>query len=574
MFLEPTAASRSVPSSFKTFNPDEGDEPFVPDAQKSNGAFFTPKSVARSLVAWAIRSPADRVIEPACGTGAFLTEHQNAVGVEKDARSAAEARRRVRNADVREAEFFEWAARTSERFDAAVGNPPFIRFQEFSGDVRQTALAYCAKQGVNFSGLAGSWAPFLVTAASLLKPLGRIAFVVPAEIGHAPSAAPLIEYLVGNFQTVHVVAVREKLFPDLSVDCWLLYAEGRGGRTDHICFTALDRFEASPAPPHPDVRIPTEEWREQWNRRLRPFLLPASVRRLYSTLCHQPDSRRLSEIAAVGIGYITGANDFFHLRPSMAERFDLPSAFLQPTVRNTRVLPSRQLTTATLYEWHRRDDPYLLLRLPKTGELPGSVKRYLATDEADMARAAYKCRMRKPWYAVPDVRVPELFLACMSGRRVELVGNAAGASCTNTLHGVRLIDQNSLGRLIAAQRSALFQLSCEIEGHSLGGGVLKLEPGEASRILLPSLPALRSLDLDAVFDGLSILQRWRHYDGAIEIEQFDRTPALPVGFEVPGLRADLPSRRRPVRQIVPLAAGADRPAAQPSPVRASWQGFR
>jgi adenine-specific DNA-methyltransferase len=34
---------------------------------------------------------------------------------------------------------------------------------------------------------------FLVTTASLLKQGGRLAFVVPAEIGHAPYAAPLVE---------------------------------------------------------------------------------------------------------------------------------------------------------------------------------------------------------------------------------------------------------------------------------------------------------------------------------------------------------------------------------------------
>lgn len=56
-----------------------------------------------------------------------------------------------------------------------------------------------------------------------------MAFVVPAEVGHAPYAAPLLDYLVENFATVHVVAVREKLFPHLSEDCWLLFTDGHGG---------------------------------------------------------------------------------------------------------------------------------------------------------------------------------------------------------------------------------------------------------------------------------------------------------------------------------------------------------
>ena len=52
---------------------------------------------------------------------------------------------------------------------------------------------------------------------------------VPAAIGHAPCAAPLLDYLVGHFDDVRIVAVRTKLFPELSEDCWLLHAGGFGG---------------------------------------------------------------------------------------------------------------------------------------------------------------------------------------------------------------------------------------------------------------------------------------------------------------------------------------------------------
>jgi adenine-specific DNA-methyltransferase len=34
-------------------------------------------------------------------------------------------------------------------------------------------------------------------------------------------------------------------------------------------------------------------------------------------------------------------------------------------------------------------------------------------------------------------------------------------------------------------------LSCEIEGHPLGGGMLKIEPGEAARLLLTEPESIR-----------------------------------------------------------------------------------
>jgi len=46
-----------------------------------------------------------------------------------------------------------------------------------------------------------------------------MAFVVPAEIGHAPYVTPVIRHMATNFDLVQVIAVREKLFPELSEDC-------------------------------------------------------------------------------------------------------------------------------------------------------------------------------------------------------------------------------------------------------------------------------------------------------------------------------------------------------------------
>ena len=201
-------------------------------SNKRNGAYYTPEGVAGLLVRTAVRSPCDRLLDPACGDGRFLAYHPNSIGVERDGCAALLARQRAPDASVHNDDFFVWARRAhqaGERFDCVVGNPPFIRYQTFSGATRRTALELCEEQGVAFSGLAASWAPFLAVAASLLRAGGRLAFVVPAAIGHAPYAGPLLEYLVGHFRSVRVVAVRRKLFPRLSEDCWLLFAEGFGG---------------------------------------------------------------------------------------------------------------------------------------------------------------------------------------------------------------------------------------------------------------------------------------------------------------------------------------------------------
>jgi hypothetical protein len=448
------------------------------------------------------------MLDPACGDGRFLAFHGRSVGVEHDASSAAVATKCAPEAQIYNCDFFRWAAATSERFECAAGNPPFIRYQRFSGEVRQSALELCERLGANFKALTSSWAPFLVATASLLKQGGRLAFVVPAEIGHAPYAVPLLEYLARHFSVVQLIAIRKKIFSDLSEDCWLLYADGFGEQTTRFRFSALDQFECNARPPTRAASISLAEWK-QWNSRLRPFLLPNSVRSLYRRFADALESWRLGNMATVGIGYVTGANDFFHLRPSTVSRLDIPSKLLKPAIRNGRMLNGTAVTPATVEEWMTRDEPMLLLRLKKGQELPSSVLQYLNTPSAKAASETYKCRNRDPWYVVPDVRVPHAFLTYMTGNGASLVANLAGCVCTNSLHAVTLRRNISVATLQNRWNHPLVKLSCEVEGHPLGGGMLKLEPGEATRVVLPGRK-LRPSEAALALQGLMIMRKWRH----------------------------------------------------------------
>lgn len=481
------------------------------DRQKVSGAYFTPEALAEALTCWAVRGERDRLLDPSCGDGRFIAAHRNSVGIEQDPISTQQAIARAPWALVHEGDFFQWADATKERFECCAGNPPFIRYQHFAGAVRKRALELCARVGAEFSGLTSSWAPFLVAAASLLKRGGRMAFVVPAEIGHAPYAAPLLEYLVANFSSVHVIAIQQKLFPLLSEDCWLLYTEGFGGTTSEIRFSAMERFEWSARPPTYFERISVDDWRTCWKRRLRPFLLSPALREAYVHASTSPRTVPFAAFATVGIGYVSGDNDFFHLRPSDAAYWNIPDMFLQPTVRNGRSLPARQITPSTVAAWKKADQQMLLLRLKRGEELPPSVRRYLDSEAGKAARQAYKCRNRAPWYAVPDVQVPDFFLTYMSGYAPQLVRNSAGVTCTNTVHRVRITDASLARKLLPSWNTPFVQLSCELEGHPLGGGMLKLEPREASRILFMDATSAdhAALKSDISF-ALEQMRRWRH----------------------------------------------------------------
>jgi adenine-specific DNA-methyltransferase len=482
--------------------------------RKRFGQYFTPSEVAETLVRWALRSDSDRLLDPSCGDGEFLAAHQHAVGIELDQEHAASARERAPGALVHQADFFDWAQETHERFEGVVGNPPFIRYQGFSGEVRQRALRLARRFGATISELTSSWAPFVAASCNLLKPGGRIAFVVPAEIGHATYAAPLLEALCARFERVHIVAIKEKLFPELAEDAWLLFASGFGSATKCIKLSTQRRFTPTETPPKSIRRVAVRDLtRARW--RLRRWLLPADVLRTYEAFEDLRFSQRLGDIADVNIGYVSGGNDFFHLRPSLAKKLGIPTKFLKASVRRGASLQAKSvLTSRHVQQWIDRDEPVLLLHItPDQRKLPSSINAYLTSSDALSVREAYKCRVREPWYSVPDVRIPDGFLTYMSGSRVQVVRNDAACVATNSVHVVHMKASNTFTSMQQRFGTLLTRLSCELEGHPLGGGMLKLEPREAQRVLIPKRAAFHDLnEASSTLElGIEEMQHWRHY---------------------------------------------------------------
>jgi SAM-dependent methyltransferase len=477
--------------------------------KKRLGQFFTPRSVARSLIDWVVRSPSDLILDPACGDGEFLSLHERSIGIELSPEISDRARSRLKGINVINADFFEWATQTENRFDAVTGNPPFIRYQSFTKERRDLALRLAKRQEAIFSGLTSSWAPFLVVAASMLKPGGRLAFVVPAEIGHATYSIPLIEFLTANFSFVQVIAIREKMFPQLSEDAWLVYADEYRGKTSEVALSIVSSFYESQIPPRPKKMVSIKEWRRAGGR-LRKFLLPSDVLAHYESLGPKEGVVTLGSLGRIGIGYVTGGNSFFHLRPSEAKRLGFPSEYLRVTVRNAQQLRDGKVDLETVRKWLSEDREVFLIDLGKADSLPPEVQTYLDSPEARRVRTAFKCRTRNPWYVVPHVVVPDAFLTYMNGTDPALIPNEARCVCTNSLLAVQLTDGVGSDAIARAWTHPLARLSQELEGHPLGGGMLKLEPGEAARVKLPIRRA-SAFDTGNLRDAVRLMRAWRHY---------------------------------------------------------------
>lgn len=510
----------------------------VPDnavLRKARGAFFTPAEIAHFMTDWAVRSADDRVLEPSCGEASFLLSAgarlrtlgasrlfwgEQLHGVEIHQASAENANAVLAaerfDASIWVGDFFD--REPSPTYDAVIGNPPYVRYQQFAGDARTKAIQAALTQGVRLTGLSSSWAAFTVHAARFLKPSGRLALVLPAELLTVNYAAEVRRFLLRRFSKIRLVMFDVRVFPDVEQEVVLLMAEGSGGAP---CFEVFQARGVDQLP-----NIDTTSWAEfrpefggsKWT----PALISPSIFSVYQKFSLGVGFESMIDWGETYLGAVTGNNKYFALSREKVRELGLPPTDL------IRISPpgSRHLRGLSFTEkaWERlsNEGAASFLFYPATDDPRQSAQSYIESGRRKKVHKAYKCENRSPWWRVPMGEVPDLLFTYMNQDRPRLITNEAGVYITNSLYGVALKkDRRKLGRelLPIACLNSLTLLGAEMVGRSYGGGLLKMEPKEADVLPVPSLTTLTAVGerLKNVRHALSTALRNGDVLGAAEI---------------------------------------------------------
>lgn len=486
--------------------------------EKMRGGYYTPEMICAWMAQWALRRSTDSFLEPSCGDGNLIAAGakrliqlgcdtvqvaRQIVGIEVSETEAGKARSRLAatagvsgGADERailNAEFFSWwesANRSNpQRFNAILGNPPFLRYQAFPEPARSSAMSLLQRFGLRPNKLTNAWVPFVVASAEMLVEGGRMALVVPAELLQVSYARQLRSYLTSRFRAVYVLACNDLLFSNAEQEIVILLADGARGVHDsadecHVrfmdvgrsdWFTDPDTFGRLEACEPKRVCNDSEKWLK--------YFLSASEIGLMRELRAAEQIISLGEVASVDVGIVTGKNDFFVISEQQAKAAGI--------FRHTRPIVGRaaHLKGAMFDErdWSGLSDAGDRVHLVDFGSAKGPIGKnalaYIADGEASDFHTGYKCRIRKPWYFVPSIWSPQAFLFRQIHDFPRFVLNNSDATCTDTIH--RLNTSRNVSALLASCYTYLTASSSEIEGRSYGGGVLELEPTEAERLLIP-----------------------------------------------------------------------------------------
>ncbi|MFV1029111.1 N-6 DNA methylase [Bacillus tropicus] len=493
--------------------------------QKARGGYYTPEEICNFLVKWAVSKGDEEILEPSCGDGNFLVAaaqqllnlNTNPQDISRQlyaheliVEEADKAKDRLSQLNISDVDSIIQAGDfftnisvpniNDKKFDVVIGNPPFIRYQDFPEEHRDIAFQIMNSLGYNPNRLTNIWVTFLVISSHLLKSDGKLAMVIPAELFQVGYAAETRKFLSEYFEKITIITFKKLVFEGIQQEVVLLMCERKandpGIRTIELTdVPALMEIEPG------DLNVleikPIDHDNEKWTK----YFLETREILLLRKLKNNPLIKLSNNYIDVNVGVVTGQNKFFILTKEMVDEHNL-NEYTEPIVSKSAQLKG---CSYSLEDWNSNNE----LQLPTNifvppnvdfEDLPNECKSYIQLGEENGVNKGYKCRIRKKWYIVPSMQVPQGFMLRQVYGYPKLILNDFGGTSTDTVHRVNFVNGTNPEQTVCAFLNSLTFAFSEVTGRSYGGGVLTFEPSEAEKLPLPMIGAER-LDM-AQIDNL------------------------------------------------------------------------
>ena len=311
--------------------------------------------------------------------------------------------------------------------------------------------------------------------------------VVAAELFQVTYAAELRRFLSEVFSRIAVVTFRKLAFEGIQQEVVLLLCEKKKA-PGTPAIELLELNSTSDLRQYDPDTFPLNGFKtldhsaEKWTQ----YYLSQPEIDLLHAIEKNSAVKRLSDVADTDIGIVTGMNDIFVVSDDVARSNGLLRYAIPVASRSNQL----QGLIFRKHDWDTHvanNQRSYLVNLPARSaeEFPQKVQQYLRSAEQSGQNKGYKCSIRKIWYVVPSVYVPDAFLLRQIHGYPKLVVNEADTTSTDTIHRVRFKKKVDRRKLAAAFLNSMTFAFSEVLGRSYGGGVLELEPNEADRLPIP-----------------------------------------------------------------------------------------
>jgi len=522
-------------------------EELIPDVERHRlGQYYTPPPIVELITEMCIKSPNDKVLDPACGSGSFLVKaYHKLKDLKKKENPFAEDSKlheeilnqlygidinqfpaqlssinlAVRNLKVTSrninlivSDFFK--VKPSMRIipkelDVVVTNPPYTRQEEmeYKDQIREEALTYSDNTKIDIGAQAGIYAYFFTHSAKFLKNTGRMGYITSNTWLDVSFGEGLKQFFLDHFKILTVVEHDAGVFEKANVDTCIVILEKTEGKdfqkdrdSNFVKFARMKKtieigklatFVKSMNADYEDetIRIHVKKQGElrsgeKWGKYLRAPTV------FYKIITH-PKMTKLKDLAKIKRGFTTGANEFFYLDKDKTRQWGVEKRYIHPIITSPRHVE------ACVLEGKNVDEYVLLVHEPKEALRDTNVLKYIEHGENvsfEIGRGKYKgqrvygyhnvpmIRSRKLWYDLGVRDIAPLLFPCKIRKRCFFVWNKADAYVDKSFYEI-YPKKGEAGLVLAGLlNSTLAMLLIELHGRLYGRGLLELEVYELENL--------------------------------------------------------------------------------------------
>lgn len=470
--------------------------------REGHGQIMTPSDVAAFMAVRLQPRPGNSLLEPGAGLGilahAAITVGHLAAGnmtlVELEATCQQHLRNdpTFRTAELIEGEFIGFGLRSlkgNRRWDRIIANPPYLNFHDFD---RVLVDQVAAGTGVKMTKFSNLFSLFILVGARLLAPGGRMVFITPTELFTTNYGKRTLQHLPPDVRLTNVVVFEPDAEPfedALTTACITTFE--RGSSTGEVEVERVHRRNRA-----------SGTWETAVERRLSIAEVLDDPKKIVNGHAVQHHvklvgSCQVGDLARVSRGIATGANTFFVLDAETRRELDPAGRFTVPVIWKAEdVGEGLAFDSVQLSHLETEGRRCWLLNLDGSEkDVSPALRSYLVKGEREGIQDRYLCKARKPWFAMEPQAPPLAFVGVFGRQGMRVALNAVGArtlACCHRIyhHAKPRIDENALLLLVCFLRSELGREALAGQFRRYGGGLMKLEPRDLERVLVPDVRRL------------------------------------------------------------------------------------
>ena len=311
-----------------------------PDMRNVLGQFSTPYTLAYDILSYLRTLFSDETeisfLEPAIGTGVFYSAllsvwgraPRKALGFEIDSHYSIPSQSlwSGTNLQIIEDDFFNHTP-AGEQFSLLISNPPYSRHHHIPTQQKlQLQKMVYETTGIKISGLAGLYCYFMILSMRWLKPGAISCWLIPSEFMEVNFGKALKQFLLENVNLlrIHRFLPEDLQFSDALVTSSIVVFKNEPPQRTQIMFSEGGRLTA------PSIV-----------QNINYSSLAASKKWTSIDTPEDTNAMKLGDYFEVKRGLATGNNDFFIMNQDVIDKYEIPSAFLEPILPSPKAIRRR-----------------------------------------------------------------------------------------------------------------------------------------------------------------------------------------------------------------------------------------